>query len=66
MYKFGIVVFMIAATVVLIGGIFQRHAIACDILPLMNYQRLNSEVFLAGDFTEPQAEIINELIDSAS
>ncbi|MCU7988797.1 MULTISPECIES: hypothetical protein [unclassified Shewanella] len=66
MHKFGIVVFMIAATVVLIGGIFQRHAIACDILPLMNYQRLNSEVFLAGDFAEQQAQIISELIDSAS
>ena len=66
MYKFDIVVFMIAASVVLIGGIFQRHAIACDMLPLMNYQRLNSEVFLAGDFAEPQAQIISELIDSAS
>ena len=66
MHKFGIVVFMMAATLVLIGGIFQRHAIACDILPFMNYQRLSSEVFLSGDFSEPQAQIIKELIDSAS
>ena len=66
MHKIGFVVFMMAATLVLIGGIFQRHAIACDMLPFMNYQRLNSEVFLAGDFAEPQAQIIRDLIDSAS
>ncbi|MDP4537600.1 hypothetical protein Q3O60_15545 [Alkalimonas collagenimarina] len=66
MRKAFIVVFIFAVSLVLIGGIFQRHALACDLLPLMNYQRLTSEVFLAADFAEPQAQIISELIESAS
>lgn len=66
MRKTGIVIFIIVTSLGLIGGIFQRHALACDILPLMNYQRLNNEVFLVGDFAESQAQNISEHIESAS
>jgi hypothetical protein len=61
-----IVIVTVVTSLLLTGGILQRHALACDLLPLLHYQQLNSDVFLAADLSEPQARIINELIDSAS
>jgi hypothetical protein len=64
--KLGIFIFIIAMAVMFIAGLFQRHALACDILPLLNYQRLNRQVFFADNFPDSQVQTISELIEAAS
>ena len=66
MPKSGIVILVVTLCIVLTGAVFQRHAIACELLPVLNYQQLNSAVFVAADIPDEQAETIKGLIDSAS
>jgi hypothetical protein len=64
--KSGIVIFILVLSLVFTGAFFQRHALACDLLPILNYQQINSGVFIADDVSEPNANIISELVESAS
>lgn len=66
MRKLSIVVLFVFVSLVLIGGVFQRHALACEFLPLMKVQEITSEVFLIGEVSEKQANSIDGYIESAS
>jgi hypothetical protein len=64
--RFGIVILLICSFLVLTGAVFQRHALACELLPVLHYQQINSEVFIGADISEEQVKIIKGLIGSAS
>lgn len=49
----------------LTGAFFQRHALACELLPLMGYQELDSKVFLAPDIPSDQKEELSRMVDLA-
>ena len=66
MRKFAIGILLATLLLVLTGGFFQRHALACELLPILNYQQVSSEVFLDSDISDEQAEAIKALIGSAS
>lgn len=65
MRKFSFGVVIIAVSVVIAGAIFQRHALACELLPMLNYQQTDNGVFLAPDISRGQAERIRGLINLA-
>lgn len=65
MRKFVIGILITVLTLVLSGAAFQRHALACELLPVMNYQQIDPEVFLDGDISVEETETIIGLIDSA-
>lgn len=65
MRKFAIGI-VIIITLIFTGGVFQRHALACELLPILDYQQISSEVFLGTDIPEGQAKSLKELINSAS
>lgn len=66
MCKAASVVVILAASLLLIGAVLQRHALACEILPALNYRQLSSDVFVADDISADQAKLIKELIAAAS
>jgi hypothetical protein len=45
-------------TLLLAGAFFQRHALACELLPVLNYQQIDSDAFLGGDISEEEAETL--------
>ncbi len=49
----------------LFGAFFQRHALACEVLPVMGYQQINSKVFLAQDISPERTNELSQLVDSA-
>lgn len=63
--KFTIRILITIVTLIFIGAVFQRHALACELLPVMNYQQINSEVFHDADMSEEEIEAIKGLIESA-
>lgn len=65
MRKFAIGILITIVILVLTGAVFQRHALACELLPSLSYQQVNREVFLDADMSEEQVETIKGLIDSA-
>lgn len=65
MRKFAIGILITIATLVLTGAVLQRHALACELLPVLNYQQINSEVFHDADMSEEQTEALKGLIESA-
>lgn len=66
MCKAANVVVILAASLLLIGAVLQRHALACDILPALNYRQIGSDVFVADDISAVQAKLIKELIAAAA
>ncbi len=66
MRKFAIGILIITLVLMLTGAVFHRHALACELLPVLDYQQINSVVFLDVGISEEQAETITGLIDSAS
>lgn len=51
---------------VIVGASFQRHALACEILPLLDYSRLNGHVFIGADHKPASTENIEALLQAAS
>ncbi len=49
----------------LFGAFFQRHALACEVLPVMGYQQINSKVFLSPDISSERTNDLSQLVDSA-
>lgn len=49
----------------LIGVFFQRHALACELLPLSGYQKLNDKVFFAPDIPSDRLEELYTLIEKS-
>jgi hypothetical protein len=47
------------------GAYFQRHALACELLPFMGYEELNRNVFLASDVPSDQIEGLSGIVDLA-
>jgi hypothetical protein len=66
LHKAGTAIFVVTLCLALTGAVFQRHALACELLPMLNYQQLNSAVFIAADISNAQAVTIKGFIDSAS
>ena len=66
MRKFVLGIFFIVVTFVLADAFLQRHALACELLPVLNYQQIDSQVFLGADISSERAESIRGLITSAS
>ena len=66
MRKFALGILIIFLTFVLTGAFFQRHALACELLPMLNYQQIDNDVFLGFDISSERAESIRVLITSAS
>lgn len=65
MRKFAIGILIIIAAIMLTGAAFQRHALACELLPILNYQQIKNQVFVDAAIPEQQAEAIQKLIDLA-
>lgn len=65
MRKFAIGMLITALALVLTIAVFQRHALACELLPVLDYQQINSVVFLDAGISAEQAVTITGLIDSA-
>ena len=51
---------------VLIGIFLQRHAIVCRLLPVLGYEKLNDQLFIADDITLAEAASLQQLVNSAS
>lgn len=66
MRKFVLGIFFIVVTFVLAGAFLQRHTLACQLLPVLNYQQIDNQVFLGADISSERAEDIWGLITSAS
>lgn len=66
MRNFAIGILITAAIIVFSGIFFQRHALACELLPALNYQQVEEEVFVDADFSKGEAQTIISLIESAS
>lgn len=66
MRKFALVIVLISSILMLTGAFSQRHALACEMLPILNYQRIGSDVFLRADIESERAERIREIVGSAS
>ncbi|KEO75199.1 hypothetical protein EL17_05915 [Anditalea andensis] len=49
----------------LTGAFFQRHSLACELLPFMGYEELNRNVFLASDVSSDRIDELTEMIDLA-
>jgi len=64
--KFAIGMLITAAIIILSGIAFKRHALACELLPALNYQQIEKEVFIDPDFSKSEAQTVISLIDSAS
>ncbi|MFK7831453.1 MAG: hypothetical protein AB8B57_16890 [Congregibacter sp.] len=66
MRKFTVGLFITTVTLVLMGVFFQRHALACELLPVLDYQQIGSAVFVDAGISEEQAATVKAHIDSAS
>lgn len=66
MSKLTVVILSISLTFLLSGAFLQRHALACELLPVLNYRQIHQHVFLQADITRGQVEGISELITAAS
>lgn len=65
MRKLTIGILMTILALVLSGAAFQRHALGCELLPILNYQQVTPQVFLSADMSAQQTETIIGAIDSA-
>ncbi|RAJ93307.1 hypothetical protein [Aliidiomarina maris] len=65
MRKLVIGILIIISALVLSGAAFQRHALACELLPILNYQQVTPQVFVSADMSAQQTETIIGTIDSA-
>ena len=62
MKKLVLAVAIVLIALLLVGGFFQRHAIACEAVELVGWQAAGSNVFFHPDFsTEQQADVISDL-----
>ena len=50
----------------LCGAFFQRHALACEFIPVMGYQQIHREVFVGSDLSYEHFEELVQRITSAS
>ncbi len=50
----------------LLGAFFQRHALACDLLPLLDYPRIDEQMFVQPGMTEAQIEALRMHASAAS
>ncbi len=50
---------------ILTGAFLQRHALACEFLPVMGYQELEGKVFLSPDIPSDRVRELSQLVDSA-
>ena len=54
-------------TILMLVGIFmQRHALACELLPLMEYQRASGEIFVEDELSAAQVDTLAGLVNAAS
>lgn len=51
---------------VLVAVFFQRHALACELLPVLDYQNVEDEIYAAPGRSMDQVETLRELLASAS
>lgn len=63
--KFAFALLSVCLTFMLIGAFFQRHALACDMLPLMPYYQVDDKVFLASDIPNERISELSQIVDSA-
>jgi len=66
MRKILLLVLIIISAVLLTGAFFQRHAIACELLPVLDYQRINEQMFVGEGIPEEQINTLQMLAVSAS
>ena len=66
MRKFALGISIVGLTFAVAGAFFQRNALACEMLPMLSYQQIDSHVFLGADIASEKAEGIMGLINSAS
>ncbi|MCC5827308.1 hypothetical protein [Alkalimonas sp.] len=69
MRKFAILIVVIACIMLLPAMFFQRHAMACELLPVLNYQQIIDGVFVEMEDTDTSADrakAITGLIAAAS
>ncbi len=66
MFKLLLAILSMGVAFLLTGAFFQRHALACEMLPVINYQQIDKNVYLAPDMArEPAADIL-ELVTAAA
>jgi hypothetical protein len=60
-------IFLSIFILLVIAGIFlQRHAFACRLIPFLGYEKLNDQLFIAGDISLENSAALQQLMDSAS
>ena len=47
------------------AAFLQRYALACELLPVLNYSQLTSNVYIADEISVTQAQGLNEYLDAA-
>lgn len=66
MRKLSLIVILIFAASILTGGFVQRHALACELLPVLNNQEFRSNAFLVSEFSVSEVETLNGVIDAVA
>ncbi len=60
-----IVLLAVIMIFMLTGAFFQRHALACELLPFIGYQEMSRNVFIASDVSSDQIEGLSGIVDLA-
>lgn len=66
MRNFVVGILLAAITLLLTAAFFQRHALACELLSVMNYQQIDDELFIGADIPENKVDTLKKLVNSAS
>lgn len=66
MRYFVVGILLTTITLLLTAAFFQRHALACELLPVLNYQQIDGDVYTGADISENKVDTLKKLVDSAS
>ncbi len=66
MKKLVIVLVFGVLLLMLTGAYFQRHALACELLPMMDYKQIDSQVFVGHDIAPERIDELSRQVRSAS
>lgn len=66
MRKLFFLVLLAATSFLLAGTFFQRHALACDLLPVLDYQDIGAGMFVVSGTPENEIDALKGFVESAS
>jgi len=64
MSKFKLLILYIPALLFILGGVSQRHAIACELITFSNYSEISPNIFISSSFDSSQKDNLLSIIDS--